>query len=499
MDFITLLTVIAFLLIAVNISSRDKNPWAMLSGIGLVGIAIVSRLFGGGGFYETVIPLFTDVGLSLLAASGWLMVRRARANPQPFLMLGLMSLGVAGLLYLSTQFFGTRSAPASAQMSFLLELGPDDHIDEVAPLLARHGATYEQAFPSIALAADEDLAQVYLVYGDPASFDDLMAALRADAENVDFVEHNITISLDPMPETTAAPGLARNYLENDPRVAEQWGLEAMRGHEAHALLAELKPMRKARVAIVDTGVDQKHEDVKGVFRKSPGNKDGNGHGTHCAGIAGAATNNRIGIASLNWNGAFVDVLGFQALGAGGAGTLESIAQAVLDAANADADVISMSLGSTAASPPKVLVDAIEFAQKRGAIVVASAGNSNRDAYNHFPSNIDGVLAVAAIDQNLRKASFSNTNMSLSRPLAAPGVDILSLIPNNGYRPMSGTSMATPMVSGLLGVMRALNPDLTAEEAFTILHETGTTVEDSPRIGRVINAEAAILAVLALHA
>ena len=190
--------------------------------------------------------------------------------------------------------------------------------------------------------------------------------------------------------------------------------------------------------------------------------------------------------------------GYPALGSNGSGSLESIAQAIIDATKADADVISMSLGSVAPYQPKVLVDAVEFAQKRGVIVAASAGNSNRDAYNHFPSNIAGVIAVAAVDQDLKKARFSNTVNRLSRPLAAPGVDILSLFPKNEYRPLSGTSMSTPMVTGLLGVMRALNPDLTADQAYTILHETGTTVADTPRVGRVMNAEAAILATLALN-
>ncbi|MCH8961058.1 MAG: S8 family serine peptidase [Bacteroidetes bacterium] len=329
MDFITLLTVIAFLLIAVNISSKDKNPWVMLCGIGLLGIAIVSRLFGGGGFFETVIPLFTDVGLSLLAAAGWMALRKARANSQPFFMLGLLALGVAGLLYLGTRILGVGNDVQQA--SFLLELGPDDRIEEVAPLLRQYGATFEEAFPTIPLEADEDLAQTYLIYGDPASFDDLMAALRADAENVDFVELNVTVSLSPPMESGATASATREFLENDPRVAEQWGLEAIRAHEAHALLSELKPVRKARVAIVDTGVDQKHEDIKGAFGTSPGTTDANGHGTHCAGIAGAVTNNRLGVASLNWNGAFVEITGYKALGDNGSGSLESIAQAIIDA------------------------------------------------------------------------------------------------------------------------------------------------------------------------
>jgi thermitase len=128
-------------------------------------------------------------------------------------------------------------------------------------------------------------------------------------------------------------------------------------------------------------------------------------------------------------------------------------------------------------------------------VVASAGNSNADARDHIPSNVDGVIVVAAVDQNLGKARFSNTNTSLALPLAAPGVDILSLKPNNKYVPLSGTSMSTPMVSGLIGILRSFNPDLTTQQAYDILHETGKTLDDSPRIGRLINAEAAIQTVL----
>ncbi len=493
MDFITLLTVIAFLLIAVDVSGRDRNPLVMLAGMTLLGIALLSRLFSGGGFFETIIPLFTDVGLSLLLAAAWLAVRKTRAKSGSFFLLGLASLGVAGLGYVGARLLG---APA-AQASLLLELGPDDRIEEVAPVLARYGARYERAFPTVSLEADEDLAQVYLVYGDPASFEALTAALRQDAENVDDVALNRTVALyPPVASSPAGATVERRFLENDPLVAEQWGLEAIRGHEAHALLRPMQPARKAVVAIIDTGVDGRHEDVRGAFGKSPGNRDANGHGTHCAGIAGAVTNNGVGVASLNWEGRFVEVTGYPALGAGGAGTLESIAQAVIDAANDGADVISMSLGDVAPTPPRVLVEAVGFALRKGAIVAASAGNADEDAATHFPSNIEGVIAVAAVDQQLKKARFSNTIASLTRPLAAPGVDILSLSPNGTYKTMSGTSMATPVVAGLLGILRALNPELTAEAAYDLLHETGTTVEDSGQVGRVVNAEAAIEAVQA---
>lgn len=499
MDLISLVTVIAFLVIAAEMSGRNRNAPVMLFGLLLLGTSLILRLLSGDGFFATMIPLFRDIGLSLLVTAVWLKLRKSRANPGPFFALGLMALGLAGLGYAGVHFFGDEADVTimHEEASFLLELGPDDDISEVAPLLARYDARYERAFPTINLTTDEDLAQVYLIFGDAASFDALMEALQADAENVDFAEPNSTVSLDPplTDKTTTWTG-ARLYLENDPMVGSQWGLEAIRGHEAHALLRDLNPSRKARVAIVDTGVDAKHEDLGTIFKQSAGNTDANGHGTHCAGIAGAATNNGVGVASLNWEGRFVEVMGYHALGASGMGTIESIAQAILDATNDGADVISMSLGDVAPKTPKVLLDAVNFALRKNVIVLASAGNSNEDAIDHFPSNIPGVMAISAVDQNLEKAKFSNTNMSLTRPLAAPGVDILSTMPKQGYKPLSGTSMSTPVVSGLVGVMRAINPSLSADDAYLILHETGTTVPASDQVGRVVNAEAAILAVLA---
>ena len=109
----------------------------------------------------------------------------------------------------------------------------------------------------------------------------------------------------------------------------------------------------------------------------------------------------------------------------------------------------------------------------------------------MPSNIDGVISVAATDENGRKASFSNINTKLGRPIAAPGVNIMSLEPGGSYGLKSGTSMATPLVAGLLGVMRSLNPSITADDAYRILHETGQSGADVDRTGRIIHAADAI--------
>ena len=198
-----------------------------------------------------------------------------------------------------------------------------------------------------------------------------------------------------------------------------------------------------------------------VVSDGRGTDDCNGHGTHCAGIAGAATNNGLGIASYNWEGRFVTVRGYKALSDNSGGSAESVSEAIIAAARDRADVISLSLGGYAPTPPRAEVLAVEFAIKKGCIVVCAAGNSNEDAKLHAPANIPGVIVVSALDQGMRKASFSNTNTSLGLPIAAPGVDIFSLKPGTGYVGMSGTSMATPAVAGVLACVlehQSENPD-----------------------------------------
>ena len=483
--------VLGLLLVVWNSTRKDKHPFIVLAGFALITFAVVSYLTSGSGLFSILRGFFVDAGIALLVISGILALRKGRSKP--FFALGLMFLGISFLIVVIARLFGSG---AEIPNSFLLELGPDDNIEEVAPILNRYDVRYERAFPSVTLDVDEDLAQYFLVFGDPSSFDQLMADLRNDTENVDHVELNRIVSLNPPDiKKGSAPSITRSVMANDPLIAQQWAIDAIHGHEAHQLLSSVKPAKKAIVAILDTGVDDRHEDLRAAFRVSPGTDDGHGHGTHCAGIAGALANNGIGVTSLNWGGRFVEVTSYKALPYNGSGSLESIAQAIIDATNGDADVISMSLGSVSPVPPKVVVEAVEFAQARGVIVAASAGNANEDAFTHMPSNIDGVIAVAAVDQNLQKARFSNTVSRLSRPLASPGVDILSLKANGDYVSMSGTSMATPMVAGLLGVLRALHPDLSAQQAYDILHQSGQTVADSKQIGRVIDAEAAIKAVL----
>jgi thermitase len=484
-----LLTVAAFLLMAWDASRRNRQPLVVLAGLGLLGLSFTAHVVSGNGLLQTTSSLLAETGLGLVLAALVMLVRRATARP--FLVLGLLSLLLSGLVQGGARLFGADTTGETETASFLLELGPDDHIAEVQAVLDRYAARAEQAFPSLSQATEADLAQVYLVHAPAHTHESLMADLGRDAENVDFVEPNDAVSLDPQTGAALPERTPVGVQANDPMIGQQWAMEAIHGHEAHAFLKTATPTRKAVVAILDTGVEGRHADLGGVFGNSPASDDQHGHGTHCAGIAGAATNNGTGIASLNWEGRFVEVRGYRALNERGFGTTETIAQAVIDATQAGVDVISMSLGDAAPIPPRVMVEAVQYALRKGVIVVTSAGNANQDAARHMPSNIEGVIVVAAVDQQLAKARFSNTNTSLQRPIAAPGVDILSLKPGGTYVPMSGTSMATPMVAGLIGVMRALQPDLSAEQAWQTLHDTGTTTPATNQVGRVINAAAAL--------
>lgn len=501
-----ILTVAAFVLIAGAVGGERRAPLVVLGGLVLLGASVLLRLLGspgpfGSGAWATGSATFFDVGLGLLAGSVVLAARHRPAGP--FAFIGVVALLISGALFGASAAFDepTLHSEADLELSeeaevaeFLLELGPDDSISEVSGILDEYDARYARAFPEVTLRQDENLAQVYLVRVAKRAARALMDRLLADRENVDYAALNRAVSLAPLVADVPA---AREgaLLENDPLAPQQWALYAVGGHEAHRMLRDATPVRKARIAILDTGVDAAHADLGAVFAGGSIETDTHGHGTHCAGIAGAATNNGEGVASLNWEGRFVEVVAYPALGALGNGSVETIAQAVIDAALGGADVLSLSLGDVSDAPPKVLADAIAFAQRRGALVVASAGNSAQDAATHYPSNMDGVIAVAALGEDGRLASFSNTVASLSRPIAAPGVGILSTVPDGGYRPMNGTSMAAPLVAGLLGVLRSLDPGLTGEDAYAILHDTGTDTPDGALTGRQIRADAAIARVL----
>lgn len=503
--FSVLLCIVAFSMFAygqASVARQQKFPWLLPTVLLVMAAPLFRWVFGWGfgamSFWETLAGMLRDVAVGLLVSA--LVALLKKGSVKLFLVPGILLIVAYIIVTLAGKTIDFAKSKLSgagtgAQTEWLVELGPDDDVSEIAPILERHGAVAVRAFANVDLTEDEDLAQFFVVTVRESAAETMKKELLADVENVDYLEANAAMGLfEPIASGRTRSWTSAAIEPNDPRAHEQWALKASGESDAFARLNGAKPKKRAKVAILDTGVDAAHEDLAGVFGKSPGDSDRHGHGTHCAGIAGAATHNGKGVASLNWGGKFIEIRGYSALDNNGGGSLETIAQAIIDAAEDKADVLSLSLGGFSPNPPRVLVKAVEYARKLNAIVVVAAGNSNDDASRYSPANVPGVITVAASDPEDQKAEFSNVTSNLKMAVTAPGVDILSLKTGGDYVSYSGTSMATPMVAGVLGVMRALNPDIDARAGYNILRSTGRAPVGTALIGPIVNADAAIAAV-----
>lgn len=224
------------------------------------------------------------------------------------------------------------------------------------------------------------------------------------------------------------------------------------------------------VAVIDTGVDLNHSDLKdhlvggyNVINKSTQPTDDVGHGTHVAGVISALVNNGEGVAGMTW---YNKVMPVKALDSSGAGTTYTVAEGIIWATDHGAKVINMSLGNYAEA--QFLHDAIKYAYDRDVVLVAASGNDNTDRPG-YPAAYPEVFAVAATDSNKNKAPFSNYGDYVD--VAAPGVSIASTYPTNDYAALSGTSMASPHVAALAALIRSINPNLKNTEVMDIMRKS----------------------------
>jgi subtilisin family serine protease len=336
---------------------------------------------------------------------------------------------------------------------------------------------------------------------DDADAETVASQYRAMSDAVLYAEVNNQIKLDdPIQKVRSRDALYREPSADhpsDPFFEEQWALNNPRQDgKDRADLDALKAWqtttgsKEVVVAVLDSGVDYTHEDLVanmwirpasvpaytddelGTFNDINGYNgsdrladpmDDNGHGTHCAGIIGAEGDNGIGISGINWH---VKIMPLKFLGSGGSGSTGDAIEAinyVIDRKNhgVNVRVISASWGSTTGS--QALEDTIRAAGEAGILFIAAAGNdgSNNDRRPHYPSNYDlpNVISVAALDRNDELAGFSNFGVKTVH-VAAPGKEILSTWLGDDYREASGTSMATPYVSGIAALIVAQQPDIT---------------------------------------
>ncbi len=382
----------------------------------------------------------------------------------------------------------------------LIEVKEGYQIEQINTLIEQYELSYQVAFNQMASPDITDLDDYYVV-NIPNNQLPYIAKIKADllaTSAIEYIENNEIIRLDDQEgqiTTTKKP-----IILNDPLIQNQWGFEKINAIETHQLLknSKIKPSKRALIAILDTGVDSKHEDIKGNF-KSINKKydyDKQAHGTHCAGIAAAVSYNGTGIASVVGDNKFVQVTSVKVLNDNGFGSQKTIIKGILEAADNGADVISMSLGGPSSdSRQKVYKKAFDYAKKKGAIIVVAAGNSNANAKDYVPAGVEGVISVSAVDNNLDRAVFSNYISDVKMGIAAPGVDIFSTLPNNNYGSFNGTSMACPHVAGVLGLMKSLQPNLTTQAAFDILSTTGINTKSTSETGKFIQPNAALQAVL----
>ncbi len=268
-------------------------------------------------------------------------------------------------------------------------------------------------------------------------------------------------------------------VPNDPYWSLQWGPQKIQADYAWNTTTG---SNKVLVCVVDTGIDYNHPDLAANYVPLGYNWVSNnsdvlddfGHGTHCAGIIAAEINNGVGIAGL----AQVKIMAEKAFDASGYGTDYNCANAIINATDAGAKIISMSWGGS--SPSTVLEDALKYAYDHGVLLVAAAGNSGSSTKS-YPAAYPDVIAVTATDSNDQLAYFSSYGDWVE--LAAPGVDIYSTTPTYpvtlseegvitmNYSYLSGTSMACPCVAGVAALTWSEFPKMSRDVLRLHLRDT----------------------------
>jgi serine protease len=308
---------------------------------------------------------------------------------------------------------------------------------------------------------------LYMVKGDRKLLDKLRAAIPS--QDIESIEPNYIY------HASIAP--------NDPLYSKQWHLLNIHAEQAW----EETKGKGVTVAIIDTGVSkvpdlEQTEFVTGYdfVNDRVEADDDNGHGTHVAGTVAQSTNNNYGVAGIAYE---AKIMPLKVLSGSGGGTISDISEAIRFAADNKADVINMSLGGGGES--QVMKDAIDYAHRKGAVIIAAAGNENNNSAS-YPARYAHVIGVAATDARGERAEFSNYGAGVD--LAAPGGGHGSKIWQETIDPdtntpvisgFQGTSMAAPHVAGVAALVKAVGvkePD----EVFAVLQQSVRSIDADPQ-------------------
>lgn len=324
--------------------------------------------------------------------------------------------------------------------------------------------------------------------------DEVVQALRRNPD-VEYAEPNYRARIAASPNDSFFR--VQYALSNTGQTIGPSGPAGTSGDDIKAIGAwdETKGSAEITIAVIDTGVDLLHPDLKAKI-KSAGRDfvnndndatDDNGHGTMVAGIAAADTNNGAGIAGVAWN---CRILPVKVIDAEGNGFYDRIVDGIRWAVDNGAKVINMSIGGE--DTADILRDAVRYAHDKGVIVCAAAGNEGTSVL--YPAAYDAyVLAVAATDYNDTRPSWSNPGPQVD--VAAPGVRIACPVPTwfwaaNGGSPgdepyafADGTSMASPHAAGLAALIAGLKPDLDADSVMAVIRYSSDDVNSKSKSGK----------------
>jgi serine protease len=330
-------------------------------------------------------------------------------------------------------------------------------LDKTNPILERFQTIYEMYF-----SADVSPYEVAQSIGRQA--------------NVVYAEPRYLHYIDAIPNDSL---YGEQWFYSQIKAPQAW--DSVKGEDGNVV-----------IAVVDGGTEMHHPDLSSNLWQNPGeipdngiDDDGNGfiddyhgwnfannspdptglpgtplnarHGTHTAGLIAAVSDNTTGVAGMSWNAQLM------AVNAGASFGDESIYygfEGIIYAAENGADIISCSWGRSGGSA-SFEQDVIRYATELGAVVVAAAGNDN-ESVQHFPASYPNVLSVAAVNEDDSKAVFSNYGETVD--VSAPGTSILSTVSDFGYDRLGGTSMACPIVAGLVGLVQTQNPSWTGMQS-----------------------------------
>ena len=309
-------------------------------------------------------------------------------------------------------------------------------------------------------------------------------AKRAD---VVYAHPNYRIQLDT-PGLSGPDGVILSTV-NDPYAPQQYSLDRMGVYDAWSVSRGDGVL----VAAVDSGAAYEHPDLRG--KMAPGRdfvnndndpSDDAGHGTHVAGIIGAATNNGQGVAGVGYN---ARVLPVKVMGSDGRGYHDTIASGIIWAADQGARIINLSIGGPDGSP--TLEAAINYAWAHGALPVCAAGNGNTST-PAYPAYYANCLSVGATDQTDRRAGYSNYGAWVD--IGAPGSAVLSTVRSGVYQAWDGTSMAAPNAAGVAALVWAAHPTWTNAQVRDALIGNTDPIAGAPFGGGLVNAARAVGAV-----